>query len=187
MIDLQLSNALHVLKTEGIIAYPTEAVFGLGCDPDSDAAIEKILTLKDRPAHKGLILIAANIDQLTKYADFSALNEQQLQQIKASWPGPVTWVVPAQKSLSKLITGDFDSVAVRVSAHPVVQDLCLQFSKPIISTSANLSGCEPCIDSEQVKLMFSNAPLLSAVIDAPVSGLSSPSKIFDALTGKQFR
>lgn len=183
----ELSNALHVLNRQGVIAYPTESVFGLGCDPDCDTAIEKILGLKKRPAHKGLILIAADIQQLKDYADFSLLTEQQLQAINATWPGPVTWVIPAQKSTSKLITGDFDSVAVRVSAHPIVQKLCREFKKPVISTSANLSGLPPCENSQQVQQMFAGQKSLGAVIDAPVTGLASPSKIFDAITGKQFR
>jgi len=187
MNDASLSNALNVLKTQGVIAYPTESVFGLGCDPDCDSAIEKILALKKRPAHKGLILIAANIQQLTDYADFSLLTAQQLTAIKKTWPGPVTWVVPTRKNLSKLISGDFDSVAVRVSAHPIVRQLCLAFAKPIISTSANLSGLEPPTTSHEVRAMFANQPLLGAIIDAPVSGLSAPSQIYDALSGKRLR
>jgi len=187
MNDADLSHALDVLKTQGVIAYPTESVFGLGCDPDCDSAIKKILYLKQRPAHKGLILIAANIQQLTGYADFSLLTAQQLTAIKNSWPGPVTWVVPAHKNLSKLISGDFDSVAVRVSAHPVVQQLCLAFAKPIISTSANLSGLEPSKTHQGVSAMFANQPLLGTIIDAPVSGLSAPSQIYDALSGERLR
>jgi len=77
MPNIDLSNALKVLNTQGVISYPTEAVFGLGCDPDSPIAIEKVLQLKKRPASKGLILIAANIEQLQNYADFSLLNNEQ--------------------------------------------------------------------------------------------------------------
>ncbi len=187
MNDIDLSNALNVLQTQGVIAYPTESVFGLGCDPDCDNAIKNILEIKQRPAHKGLILIAANIEQLENYADFSSLNIKQLAAIKNSWPGPFTWVVAAKKNLSKLISGDFDSVAVRVSAHPLVQQLCLEFGKPIISTSANLSGLAPCTNSRQVADMFLNHPLLETIIDAPVSGLSAPSQIYDAASGKRLR
>lgn len=187
MHKIDLSNALHVLQTQGVIAYPTESVFGLGCDPDCDSAIQKILDLKKRPAHKGLILIAANIEQLKNYADFSALNEIQLATINKTWPGPVTWIVPARKTVSRLLCGDFITIAVRVSAHPIVQQLCLAFAKPIISTSANLSGLSPCKNARQVADMFLGPPLLRTVIDAPVSGLSAPSQIYDALTGKRLR
>lgn len=184
---IDLSNALNALHNQGVIAYPTESVFGLGCDPDCELAIAKILQIKNRPAHKGLILIAANIEQLKNYADFNSLDAQQLAAINKTWPGPFTWVIPAQKSLCKLISGDFDSVAVRVSAHPVVQQLCLQFGKPIISTSANLSGLEPCTTSRQVYDMFAGQPLLACIVDAPVSGLSAPSQIYDARSGKRLR
>ena len=187
MPAFDLSNALNVLQNRGVIAYPTESVFGLGCDPDCEPAIAKILRIKNRPAHKGLILIAANIEQLQNYADFSSLNAMQLAAIKETWPGPFTWVIPARKNLCKLISGDFDSVAVRVSAHPVVQQLCLQFGKPIISTSANLSGLEPCTTSRQVQNMFAEQPLLESIVDAPVSGLSAPSQIYDARSGKRLR
>lgn len=187
MKNIELHKALSILNTQGLIAYPTESVFGLGCDPDSELAIEKILSLKKRPACKGLILIAANIEQLQKYADFSVLTQQQLADIKQTWPGPVTWVVPAKKTLSKLISGDFNSVAVRVSAHPLVQKLCQQFGKAIISTSANLSGLPPCINYSQVNEMFAGQALLQEIINAPVSGLSEPSQIFNALTGERLR
>lgn len=187
MTNFDLSNALTALRTQGVIAYPTESVFGLGCDPDCESAIQHILDLKQRPTHKGLILIAANIEQLTDYADFSSLNESQLSAIKNTWPGPFTWVVPVQKTLSKLISGDFDSVAVRVSDHPVVQQLCTDFGKPIISTSANLSGLEACTNAVQVKQMFIDNPLLATVIEAEVSGLDNPSQIHHAITGKRLR
>ena len=187
MANVDLSNALTALRTQGVIAYPTESVFGLGCDPDCDLAIQKILDLKQRPAHKGLILIAADIEQLKNYADFSQLNKTQLSAIEKTWPGPYTWVVPAQKQLSKLISGDFDSVAVRVSAHTVVQELCREFGKPIISTSANLSGLEACVNPCEVKKMFNNTALLTTIIEAEVSGLDNPSQIHHALSGERLR
>ncbi|WP_372881941.1 L-threonylcarbamoyladenylate synthase [Psychromonas sp.] len=183
----ELNNTLKALNAQGVIAYPTESVFGLGCDPDCEAAIQKILTLKERPAHKGLILIAASIEQLEKYADFSVLNENQLAAIKKTWPGPYTWVVPAKNNLSKLVSGGFDSVAVRVTTHPVVRQICQAFNKPIISTSANLSGLDPAINTRQVMEMFKDNPLLNVIIDAPVSGLSSPSQIYNASTGERLR
>ena len=186
-LSFNIKSALIALNNQGVIAYPTESVFGLGCDPDCDIAIQKILDLKQRPANKGLILIAENIDQLKPYADFSTLNKEQLTRITQSWPGNVTWIVPRQKHLSSLISGDFDSVAVRVSDHPFVKQLCADFGKPIISTSANLSGRDACTTSQQVKIMFRDNPLLDNVIDQPVLGYSSPSQIFNALTGTQLR
>ena len=187
MSVIDLSNALKALKNQGVIAYPTESVFGLGCDPDSPEAINKILQIKHRPAYKGLILIAANIDQLQHYVDFNTLTTQQIERVKNSWPGPFTWVIPAKENSCKLIQGDFKSIAVRVSAHPVVIQLCSQFGKPIISTSANLSGLDPCTTSQQVKEMFTKQPLLENIINAPVCGLATPSQIRDAQSGQRLR
>jgi L-threonylcarbamoyladenylate synthase len=95
--------------------------------------------------------------------------------------------VPVQASLSNLVSGDFDSIAVRVTQHPVVQALCTEFGKPIISTSANLSGEQACVTSAQVKDMFNGHPLLDYVVDQPVTGLENPSQIHHALTGKRLR
>ena len=186
-LSFDLKSALIALNNQGVIAYPTESVFGLGCDPDCDIAIQKILDLKQRSASKGLILIADSLEKLMPYADFPALSEIQFNRIKESWPGNITWIVPSKITLSPLISGDFNSVAVRVSNHPFVKQLAQQFGKPLISTSANLSGLDACSTADQVEIMFSDNPLLQNVIHQPVTGDASPSKIFNALSGEQLR
>ena len=186
-LENDIDHALSLLKDQGVIAYPTESAFGLGCDPDCESAMTKILQLKQRSVHKGLILIASNIQQLSDYADFSQLPALTLDKIKASWPGAVTWVVPVKSSTSKLISGDFNSVAVRVTSHPVVRQLCDAFQKPLISTSANLSGRDACVDYQQVSTMFIDNPLLDGIVKADVLGNKQPSKIFNALTGDRLR
>lgn len=100
-------KVLTSLKSEKVIAYPTEAVFGLGCDPDSEKAVNELLTLKKRPWQKGLILIADNYRQLQPYLDDKLLTEYQKEVIFACWPGPVTWVIPAKAGTSKWLTGQF--------------------------------------------------------------------------------
>ncbi|CNK53371.1 sua5 YciO YrdC YwlC family protein [Yersinia aldovae] len=182
--DTSLKNVLRALQQDEVIAYPTEAVFGLGCDPDSEKAVNALLALKQRPWQKGLILIAANYEQLKPYVDDSALTDAQRETIFSVWPGPVTWVIPASPETPLWLTGSFDSLAVRVSAHPLVQKLCSQYGKPLVSTSANLSGQEPCRTEEEVRIQFgSSLPVLSG----EVGGRLNPSEIKDALTGKQFR
>ena len=179
-----LSDVLQALQQEEVIAYPTEAVFGLGCDPDSEKAVNALLALKQRPWQKGLILIAANYEQLKPYVDDSALTGAQREAIFSVWPGPVTWVIPARPETPRWLTGSFDSLAVRVSDHPLVQQLCSQYGKPLVSTSANLSGQEPCRTTEEVRIQFgSSLPVLAGL----VGGRLNPSEIRDALTGKQFR
>ena len=179
-----LSDVLQALQQEEVIAYPTEAVFGLGCDPDSEKAVNALLALKQRPWQKGLILIAANYQQLKPYVDDAALTDAQRETIFSVWPGPVTWVIPARPETPRWLTGSFDSLAVRVSDHPLVQQLCSQYGKPLVSTSANLSGQEPCRTTEEVRMQFgSSLPVLAGL----VGGRLNPSEIRDALTGKQFR
>ncbi|AHM71676.2 L-threonylcarbamoyladenylate synthase type 1 TsaC [Yersinia hibernica] len=175
---------LLALQQEEVIAYPTEAVFGLGCDPDSEKAVNALLALKQRPWQKGLILIAANYEQLKPYVNDAALSDAQRKAIFSVWPGPVTWVIPARPETPRWLTGSFDSLAVRVSDHPLVQQLCTQYGKPVVSTSANLSGQEPCRTIDEVRMQF--GPLLP-VLTGLVGGRLNPSEIRDALTGKQFR
>ncbi|MDN0110539.1 L-threonylcarbamoyladenylate synthase type 1 TsaC [Yersinia mollaretii] len=179
-----LADVLRALRQEEVIAYPTEAVFGLGCDPDSEKAVNALLTLKQRPWQKGLILIAANYEQLKPYVDDSSLSDSQRETIFSCWPGAVTWVIPARTETPRWLTGSFDSLAVRVSDHPLVQQLCLQYGKPLVSTSANLSGHEPCRTDEEVRIQF--GPSLPVLL-GKVGGRLNPSEIRDALTGKQFR
>ncbi|MEN3752709.1 L-threonylcarbamoyladenylate synthase type 1 TsaC [Mangrovibacter yixingensis] len=179
-----LNDIVRVLEEENVIAYPTEAVFGVGCDPDSETAVMRLLELKQRPIDKGLILIAANFEQLRPYIDESSLSPEQLNTVFACWPGPVTFVFPAKPDTPEWLTGRFDSLAVRVTNHPLVVDLCLAFGKPLVSTSANLSGLPPCRTTEEVRAQFGDA---FPVVDGLTGGRQNPSEIRDALTGKLFR
>nr|WP_228481403.1 L-threonylcarbamoyladenylate synthase [Vibrio fluminensis] len=176
---------MRALQQGEVIAYPTEGVFGVGCDPDSPQAIEKLLTLKQRPVEKGLILIAASYEQLLPYIDESQLTEEQLQTVKASWPGPYTWIMPASDKVSDWVSGQFDSIAVRVTAHPLVQKICLAFGKPLTSTSANLSGLPPCMTTEEVESQLGDQ--LVAILRGETSGRDKPSEIRDAKTLKVLR
>lgn len=173
-----------VLNDKRVIAYPTEAVFGIGCDPDSELAVKRLLALKHRPMEKGLILIAANYQQILPYIDVSRLSDLQHKAISACWPGSITFVFPARTSTPRWLTGRFDSLAVRVTDHPLVVELCLRYGKPLVSTSANLNGQAPCRTSEEVQQQFGDDfPLLQG----NTAGRQNPSEIRDALTGKLFR
>lgn len=182
--DDVLVPLLTELQNENVIAYPTEAVFGLGCDPDSEIAVKRLLALKQRPWQKGLILIAADYSQLSPYIDDSVLSEKQKRDMFSSWPGPVTWVIPAKPTTPKWLTGQFTSLAVRVSAHPVVKQLCLSYGKPLVSTSANLSGLPPCRTEEDVYQQFGEG---FPVVHGNVGGRANPSEIRDVLTGELLR
>ena len=183
--SIAISDAVTALQNQQVIAYPTEAVFGLGCDPMNEKAVQRLLTIKQRPVEKGLILIAADIAQLNDYIDLSQLSAAQIDKINQTWPGPATWVMPAKAQVPKWLTGQFDSIAVRVSSHPTVRDLCLSFGGPITSTSANLTGLTPCVTAEEVHNQL--APLLGAIVNESVGELAQPTTITDALTGKIYR
>ncbi|EHD19922.1 MULTISPECIES: L-threonylcarbamoyladenylate synthase type 1 TsaC [Brenneria] len=182
--DDLLVPVLQALRNEEVIAYPTEAVFGLGCDPDSETAVNRLLALKRRSWRKGLILIAADYQQLAPYVDDSALSDAQKNAMFSSWPGPVTWVIPARPTTPTWLTGQFSSLAVRVSAHPLVKKLCVGYGKPLVSTSANLSGLPPCRSEQEIHQQFG---VDFPVLHGQVGGRVNPSEIRDVLTGKLLR
>lgn len=179
-----LKSCVTQVKQGAVIAYPTEAVFGLGCDPDSESAVMALLALKQRPVEKGLILIAADYQQLQPYIDEQQLTPQQKEKMFSSWPGPVTWVVPASTATPVWLTGRFTSIAVRVSNHPDVQQLCRAFNKPLVSTSANLTGLAPCRTAAEVHQQFGDE---FPVLQGETGGRNNPSEIRDALTGELIR
>ncbi|PWI31832.1 threonylcarbamoyl-AMP synthase [Vibrio albus] len=178
-------QALLALQNGQVIAYPTEGVFGVGCDPDNAEAITRLLTIKQRPADKGLILIAASYEQLLPYIDESLLTDAQMLTVKNSWPGPVTWIMPVSERVGSLVSGQFDSVAVRVTDHPLVQKLCRAYGKPITSTSANLSGYPPCKTTAEVEQQLGNSDVV--ILAGSTGGRDNPSEIRDARTGKILR
>jgi len=168
-----------------IIAYPTEAVFGLGCDPDNELAIQKLLSIKQRPIHKGLILLAADYSQLLPYIDDCAINQDHRLKVLSRWPGAITQVLPVNKNISSLLCGDFDSIAVRITDHEDVVSLCQQIKKPIVSTSANLAGQKPAITWQQVEQKLGDK--IDYVLKGKTSGLFKPSTIINGLTGEILR
>ncbi len=174
--------ASHALQQGRIIAYPTESVYGLGCDPYNETAALQLLALKQRPIHKGLILIAADFSQLSP---FIAPNEAMLNRILPTWPAPITWVVPAQPWVPTYIKGQHNSIAIRVSAHPLVQQLCNQFGGAIISTSANISQQKPARSALAVRQHFSVKDVF--VLSGQTSQLLQPTAIYDAESGQCLR
>lgn len=182
---LSLRQTTDLLRSGGVVAYPTEAVWGLGCDPLDEAAVMRLLSIKQREVGKGLILAVGDLAQLEGLADWERLPAERRAAVQASWPGPNTWIVPATARVPRWISGDHAGVAMRVSAHPVVAGLCAQFGGPIVSTSANLSGQPPAFRREQLD------PGLLAQVDGvcegETGGLGAPTAIRDALTGAVLR
>jgi len=182
-LSKDIDAALSALRSGGIIAYPTEAVYGLGCDPANESALQRILDVKTREAHKGFIVIASNQEQLAPY--IGEIKPEWQSQLDEHWPGPVTFILPAAATASQLLTGQRDTLAVRVSSHPLVVQLCEAYGGAIVSTSANRSGHPPLQTGSEVASVFHNS--IDAIIDANVGTLASPTRNIDIQTGKRLR
>jgi L-threonylcarbamoyladenylate synthase len=178
-----LRSAIRCIAHGGVIAYPTEAVFGLGCDPDNVAAIEAILQMKGRPVDKGLILIAAEFEQILPYIDLEGIPD--LKRVQQSWPGPTTWLIRARPTVAAWLRGKHESIAVRVTAHPIASWLAREYGKPLVSTSANPSGYRPARSVIKTRLYFGRSNLV--IVKGPVGGERKPTAIFDARTARRLR
>lgn len=178
----QVQQAARIVRAGGVIAYPTEAVWGLGCDPWDSDAVYRLLALKERPVEKGLILVADSIHQFDFLLD--DLPERWLDRLASTWPGPNTWLVPHRNRLPEWVTGRHDSVALRVSDHPVVRELCVQVG-PLISTSANPSGRPAARSRLRIQQYF--ADQLDGVLGGALGGRKNPSTIRDLRTGAVLR
>ncbi len=180
-----IQQAIVALQAGRVIAYPTEGVWGLGCDPFNEQAVQTLLDLKQRPVDKGVILIAADVAQVDDY--LVQLTAAQRQHVLASWqPGlpAATWLVPLTEDIPVWISGQHDRVAIRVTQHAQTQALCRAFGGVIVSTSANLSGAPAALDSATVRRYFADQVL---IVDGETGGAISPSTIRDALTGQVIR
>lgn len=170
------------LRHGGIVAYPTESCYGLGCDPRNRMAVKRLLRLKRRPQAKGLILIAANIRQLSSY--IHPLTSSQQKQVQATWPGPHTWLIPASDNCPVWLTGKHHSVAVRVTAHRGVVQLCRGVGMALVSTSANLSGGRSAKTARECLRLFGHRV---KVLPGRIGRRRKPSTIQDLLSGKVLR
>lgn len=179
------SAELLALQQGDLVVYPTEGVWGIGCDPRNEQAVMALLEAKQRPVEKGLILIAADYSQVLPYIDESKISESRKKEIFSSWPGAYTWLMPVAENTPKWITGGSELVAVRVTAHPTVIRMCNEFGGAIISTSANVTGTPTEHKLENVKQVFGQ--LVQAYVDEALGGNSQASTITNAITGEIIR
>lgn len=181
----ELDAAAALLRGGGVLAYPTEAVFGLGCDPHDRVAFERLFALKQRPSTQGVLLIAADFGQIERYIDLAAVPEEVLQQVHASWPGPHTWIFPRSADVPDWVAGSHAGIALRVSAHEPAAALCRAYGGALVSTSANPHGHPPARAAQTVAEYFGDA--LDGLLDAPLGGQQNPTVIRDALSGAIIR
>jgi L-threonylcarbamoyladenylate synthase len=175
--------AREALAGGGIVAYPTEAVFGLGCDPANPEALARLLALKGRDTAKGLILIAHAQAALEPW--LAPLDNDMRARVDPTWPGPVTWLLPAASGVATALRGEHDTLAVRVTDHPVAAALCRAWGGPVVSTSANRAGGEPARSADEVRALFGDQ--LDLIIEGEVGGRDRPTTIRDGRTGQTLR
>ncbi len=176
-------DAAAILRRGGVVAYPTEGCYGLGCDPRNTRAVQRVLQLKHRSWRQGLILIGAHWSHVARWVDPS--DAAAVARARETWPGPSTWLLPVRSGVSPWLRGDHDTIAVRVTAHPLAAALCRRFNSAIVSTSANRHGRPPAVTAAQVGAMF--AGRVDCVLQGPLGGLKGPTSIRDARTGETLR
>ncbi len=179
----KLQQAARLLHLGGILAYPTEAVYGLGCDPLNEQSVRRLLAIKQRAMNKGLILIGAELAHVQPY--IQAMDETSMRRVLDSWPGPATWLLPVAEWVPRWLTGQHERIALRLTAHPLAAALCRAFGGAIISTSANLSNRPPARTALQARIRCADQP--DMILSAATGQLSSPTPIRDALTGQCIR
>lgn len=180
----QSQFASHILRQGGVIAHPTEAVWGLACDPFSESAVDYLLALKGRPVDKGLILVSSNSDHFSGLLD--PLDSEMHARFNAPQSRPTTWIVPdVTDVIPSWIKGAHSGVAIRVSKHPVIKALSHFYGGPVISTSANPSGKQPAMSVRDIRQYFKSQ--LDYVLPGALGGASRPSQIIDLASGKILR
>jgi L-threonylcarbamoyladenylate synthase len=179
----QLKQAARIISLGGLVAYPTEAVYGLGCHPLDYAAVSRLLALKQRPMEKGLILISDTLEAL--YPFVGPLTDPSMQAVRESWPGPATWLVPATEHVPRWLTGQHATLAVRVTNHPIAAALCRASGTPLVSTSANISQYPPARTALQVRLRCGTG--IDFILHGNTGGLTRPTPIRDAQNGRLIR
>ncbi len=181
MTTQSIRKAARILENDGVIAYPTEGVFGFGCLPESISAVARILSIKDRDPAMGFVLIASRPEQIAPLADM----EIDPATLESTEEQPVTWIVPASDEVPYWIRGDHPGVAIRLTAHPVAAALCDAVDSPLVSTSANESGRPPARNIHVLRRQFGDR--VDYIVPGACGPASGPSEIRDLATGKVIR
>ena len=184
-METSLSACAAALRAGGVVAYPTEAVYGLGCDPENRAAFDRLFAIKRRPPTQGVLLIASDFAQVERYVDLAAVPAEALQQAQSTWPGPHTWIFPRSAATPAWIAGGHSGIALRVTAHALAAELCRAVGAALVSTSANRHGEPPTKTAAEVRAALGDE--IDAILNGEVGGLERPTPIRDAITGATVR
>lgn len=180
---LTISEAVECLRSGNIIAYPTEAVYGLGCDPLDETAVRRLLALKNRRPAAGLILIADRFDRFDSF--IGELTGKQRKRAMSVWPGHVTWLFPRGMDVPDWLAGEHETIALRLTAHPVCHAICAEYGGAIVSTSANPTSTEPARSAVEVENYFGSA--VCGIVEGELGGEANPSEIRDLVSGRILR
>ncbi len=180
-----LADVVAALRAGGVVAYPTEAVYGLGCDPGNRRAFDRLFAIKRRPPTQGVLLIAADFSQVEPYIDLAAVPAESMRRAQATWPGPHTWIFPRSALAPAWLAGAHAGIALRVTAHPLAAELCRAFGGALVSTSANRHGEPPARTATDVRAALGDE--IDAVLNGSVGGLERPTPIRDAISGDAVR
>ena len=187
--QLAIKKACRDLQAGELIAYPTEAVFGLGCDAFNIKALKKLRAIKNRTSHKGFIVICSSIEQLKKSFPGIQLTKEQWGQLTQPQSHPTTWLLPITQNIkssrNRYLVGKNRSLAVRISEHPLAKALCEQFGGPIVSSSANKAGAKPAKKLMLVRKNFRKQ--VKNYVAGALGDFVEPSQIIDIKTGKVIR
>ena len=183
--ETPLSDAVAALRAGGVVAYPTEAVYGLGCNPQNHAAFDRLFAIKRRPPTQGVLLIAADFAEVERYIDLAAVPADAMERAKSTWPGPHTWIFPRAVFTPSWLAGAHSGIALRVTAHPIAAGLCRAFGGALVSTSANRHGEPPARTAAEVHAALGDE--IDAVLNGSVGGLERPTPIRDAISGDAVR
>lgn len=182
-IGQSINQAVATVKDGGILVYPTEAVYGLGCDFKNEAAVSRLLKVKQREKSQGLVLIGSHLQHVLPL--IKPENRFHLARALNTWPGHHTWVFPKSESVPDWISGQHNTVAVRISSHPTVKLLCDRLNQVLVSTSANISGQNTLSNCQQLESLWHDQ--IDYYLDLPLGSESSPSEIKVAATGQILR
>ena len=167
-----IRHAAHQIQYGGVIAYPTDTVYGLGCDPLNANAVTYLSALKQRDSNKGLILVANRLEFFDDY--IIKLTEKERKTIEQE-RSPTSWVVSAKKNIPCWLTGDNHSLAIRITQHPIISELCNQLQHPLVSSSANPSNKKPALTALELHKYFHNQ--VHAILITNCKNNAKPSSI----------
>jgi len=184
MNDSIFKRACKTVKQGGVIAYPTEGVYGIGCDPYQQIAIARILSMKKRSIDKGFIVIASEWAQIQSW--LGEVPAERFAEVRSTWPGSTTWVFPATTLVPQWIKGAYDSVAVRITAHPIAKQLCDELNGPLVSTSFNIEDGALARNEEEAKASLI-AKHIDLIVPGEIGDEPGPTPIRDALSDDLIR